>query len=362
MTVYKWAMAIVALTLVSSPLDTKAEEGIQAGWFQLRGPNRDGKSTDTGLVREWGPAGPREVWRVPVGPGFSPISIVGERVYSMASDETTEYALCLDASSGETVWRVPMGPLFKDSNGDGPRSPPTVDGDRVYVLGSRGRLASLNRITGEAEWQLEFLETFDSELPTWGFSTAPLVDGELLIMEVGGSGSKSVAALENQTGKIRWTAQESNLVYSSPILIDLDGKRQYVFLLQDELVALSRSGEELWSIPFAPRSRIKPAMPLFIAPNLIMVAASYDVWVYHMVETPVPLLESFGASLKPGAKVVMVESVPEEIEQELQEVTASVDWSHLGGLAFPSHSVGGLRGWHAEVGFDHVLHTDGRLH
>jgi outer membrane protein assembly factor BamB len=272
----KWAILSVTLMLLVVPVLMSGEAN-SPGWFQYRGPNRDGISTETGLVHTWGDTGPREVWRIPVGAGFSPISIVGNRVYSMDSDEETEFAFCLDAETGETIWRVPMGPLFKDSNGDGPRSPPTVDGDRVFMLGSRGRLAALDRATGDVVWQLEYQETFDSELPVWAFSTAPLVDGDLLIVEVGGSGARSIAALDKQTGEVRWTAQESNIVYSSPIRIELGGIQQFVFVLQDKIVGLTREGEELWSVPFAPQGTIKPAMPLFIAPNKIMAAASYDI-------------------------------------------------------------------------------------
>jgi outer membrane protein assembly factor BamB len=277
MTFRRLATISVALTLLMCPGFIVGEGGSTTGWFQFRGANRDGKSTETGLVRSWDSAGPREVWRVPIGAGFAPISIVGDRLFTMDSDEETEYALCLDAQSGDTIWRVPMGTLFKDSNGDGPRSGPTVDGNWVYVLGSRGRLAALDTATGEVIWQLEYEDSFGSELPTWGFSAAPLVDGDLLIMEVGGSGSRAVAALEKATGEVRWTAQEGTIVYSSPILLEIGGIRQYLVLLQQKLVALNREGEELWSAPFAPEGTIKPAMPLFIAPDKIMVAASYDI-------------------------------------------------------------------------------------
>jgi outer membrane protein assembly factor BamB len=266
-----------ALTLVMCPAFIVGKGDSTTGWFQYRGPNRDGKSTENGLVRSWDSNGPREVWRVPIGAGFSPISIVGNRLFTMDSDEQTEFALCLDAESGETVWRVPMGPLFKDSNGNGPRSGPTVDGNRVYMLSSRGHLVALDTASGEVVWRLEYAEAFGSNLPTWGFSMAPLVDGDLLIMEVGGSGARAIAALEKTIGEVRWTAQEGTIVYSSPILLELGGIRQFVFLLQKELVALNRKGEELWRAPFAPEGTIKPAMPLFIAPDKFMVAASYDI-------------------------------------------------------------------------------------
>ncbi len=266
----------LVLTLILVAGLVAGENGSSTGWFQYRGPNRDGKSTETGLVRSWDSAGPREVWRVPVGAGFSAISIVGERLYTMDSDEKTEYALCLDAESGETIWRIPVSPIFKDVNGDGPRSGPTVDGDVVFVLGSRGQLMALDTTSGEVVWQLQYEDVFDSKLPTWAFSTSPLVDDDLLMVEVGGSGERAIAALEKRTGAVRWTAQEANVAYSSPIVFELFGIKQFVFLLQQKIVALNREGKELWSVPFAPKLDIKPALPLFVAPDQIMVAASYD--------------------------------------------------------------------------------------
>jgi len=269
-----WAGLILILTWVAGLV--AGEDASSPGWFQYRGPNRDGKSSETGLVHSWDSSGPREVWRVPVGAGFSAITIVGNRLFTMDSDEQTEYALSLDAESGKTIWRVPVGPIFKDVNGDGPRSGPTVDSDLVFVLGSRGHLMALSTASGEVVWQLQYQDAFDSTLPTWAFSTAPLVDGDLLIMEVGGSGERAIAALEKRTGEIRWTAQEANVAYSSPIVLELGGIKQFVFLLQQRIVAVNREGEELWRVPFAPKLDIKPALPLFVAPDLVMVAASYD--------------------------------------------------------------------------------------
>jgi outer membrane protein assembly factor BamB len=246
-------------------------------WAQYRGPNRDGKSSETGLVRSWGAEGPREVWRIPIGAGFSGVSVVGDRLYTMDADEETEYALSLDAATGKTLWRVPVGPVFKDSNGDGPRAAPTVEGDRVYVLGSRGHLAALDKETGEAAWTVDYAEAFESELPIWAFTSAPLVEGELLVMETGGSGERAIAALHKRSGEVRWTAQGATIAYSSPIALDLGGRRQLVFLLKEKLVALDRNGQELWSFPWASDGGIKPALPVFLPPDRVLAGASYDI-------------------------------------------------------------------------------------
>ncbi len=282
---------LLATTLTILPFLVLGQEAPQDGWFQFRGPNRDGKSTETGLIRTWGVSGPRELWRIPIGAGFSAISVVGDRLYTMDSDEQTEYALCLDAATGRTIWRVAVGPIFKDVNGDGPRSGPTIDGDLVFVMGSRGRLAALDTATGDVIWQVEISEAFGSELPVWAFSTAALVEGDMLIAEVGGSGDRAIAAFDKKTGDVRWTSQEANLAYSSPIRVDFGGVRQFVFLLKQKIVALNRAGEELWSVPFAPDLDITPASPVFVEPDLIFVSASYDTGA------KVVRLEAEGASI-----------------------------------------------------------------
>jgi outer membrane protein assembly factor BamB len=143
-------------------------------------------------------------------------------------------------------------------------------------MGSRGRLAALNVASGEVVWHVEISEAFGSELPTWAFSNAPIVEDNLLITEVGGTGDRAVAAFDKKTGEVRWTGQEASLAYSSPIRVDFGGVRQFVFLLQQKIVALDREGDELWSVPFAPDLDIKPASPVFIEPDLILVSASYD--------------------------------------------------------------------------------------
>ena len=265
-----------ALWLVAS-LAASVASG--SDWNQFRGPNRDGKSDETGLVREWGEDGPRVLWRQPIGAGFSSITVVGDALYTMEADAETEYALRLDASTGERVWRVPVGPIFNDINGDGPRSTPTHDGDRVYVLGSRGRLAALRADDGSLVWELELMSAFQGELPVWAFTSAPLVDGDVLVIEAGGRGDRAVAALDKATGEVAWTSLDAGLAYSSPIRIEFEGQPQYVFVLHQRIVGVSLDGDELWSVPFEPRIDIKPAAPVFVEPNLIVASASYDVGI-----------------------------------------------------------------------------------
>ena len=117
-------------------------------WPQFRGLNRDGVSAETSLARSWLAEGPRVVWRRAIGEGFSGISAVGDRLYTMDSDGTTEYVVALETGTGKEVWRVLAGPKLLDSTGNGPRTTPTLDAGRVYAMGSHGRLVALNAPMG----------------------------------------------------------------------------------------------------------------------------------------------------------------------------------------------------------------------
>jgi outer membrane protein assembly factor BamB len=253
------------------------DDGDARGWFQYRGPGRDGISTEKGLARSFAPSGPKSLWRIPIGTGFSAVTVVGERLYTMDADAEQEYALCLDAATGRRLWATPMGPIFRNSYGDGPRSTPTVDGELVYALGSQGRLAALKAKDGSVAWQVDLRETFEAELLDWAFTSAPLVEGDLVVFESGGKGARAVAALDKRTGVVRWTAQEDRIVYSSPIRIEIGGRRQIVAMTQREVVGLDLAGRRLWAFPFASDGTIKPAPPVFVAPDLIFVSASYGI-------------------------------------------------------------------------------------
>src|SRR5688500_9563976 len=136
-------------------------------WPQFRGLNRDGVSAETDLARSWPAEGPRVVWKRAIGEGFSGISAVADRLYTMDSDGTTEYVLALEAGSGKEVWRVPAGPKLIDSMGNGPRTTPTLDDGAVYAMGSHGRLLALKAADGAKIWEVDLPQAFGAKRPTW---------------------------------------------------------------------------------------------------------------------------------------------------------------------------------------------------
>ena len=245
-------------------------------WPQFRGPAREGASAATGLARSWPAAGPKVVWRRPLGEGFSGIAVAGGRLFTLVAGPEQEFAVCLDPATGAEVWRTPVGPRFDEALGNGPRSTPTVDSDRVFVLSSTGHLAALAAGDGHRLWEIDAQQALGAPMPLRGFACSPLVDGDLLLVELGAGEGKALVALDKASGRVRWSARDTPNGYSSPIAVDIDGVRQYVFIntAGREVVALRTDGSVWWTHPWPPGSI---AMPVFVPPNRILVSASADI-------------------------------------------------------------------------------------
>ncbi len=244
-------------------------------WPQFRGVNRDGVSAEMDLPRSWPAEGPRVVWKRAIGEGYSGISVVGDRLYTMDSDGTTEYVLALEAGTGKEVWRVAAGPKLIDPMGNGPRTTPTLDGGTLYAMGSHGRLLALKAADGAKIWEVDLPQAFGAKRPTWGYSGSPLIDGDLLILEVGGKDGRGVVAFEKATGKVRWGALDGDAAYASPVVMTIGGVKQYVVTRRagSQTVALRPDGSVLWTHP-GPFSVIASA--LFIPPDKVYFSGGDD--------------------------------------------------------------------------------------
>lgn len=264
-----------ALVLAGSGLTAAhAEPGFD--WPQFRGPERNGFSPEKGLLRSWPEGGPKVLWRKPVGGGFSSITVAKGVLYTMAADGETEAALALRESDGSEIWRVPLGPLFTEQFGNGPRSTPTVDGDEGYFLTSKGKLHALKLKDGAKIWEVDLVTDFGSTVPNRGFSPSPLVDGDLVLIEAGGTNGRAYVALDKKTGKVRWSALDGKPGYTTPLAVTIDGVRQYVFVstVQGEVVSLTADGKVHWRHPWKGGAL---ASPLYLPPNRIFASAADDV-------------------------------------------------------------------------------------
>jgi len=255
----------------------------QDAWPQYRGPNRDGISQTKNILKSWPETGPKQLWKVSIGTGFSAIAVKDGGVFTLFADGEREYLGRFDEATGKESWRLDVGALFKDSFGDGPRSGPVIDGDVVYGLGSNGELHAANQKTGKEIWKLSFPEAMKGEVARWGYSSTPMIDGNRLVVEVGGGDQRGIAALDKTTGKVLWSVYNGKTGYASPIVINFKGQKQYVFIgtqpaepnsaPPQELVGISTEGKVLWTqkIP-----GFTVAMPIFVGPDKIFVSASND--------------------------------------------------------------------------------------
>ncbi len=183
-------------------------------WPQWRGPQRNGISAETGWLEAWPEGGPPVAWRAEVGTGFSSFAVAGGRVLTLGNVDHVDTLFCLDAAKGTLLWKhsypSDLGDRFFEG---GPTSTPTVEGDRVYVLGRWGDAFCLEAATGKVRWSANVHKEAGVRTPGWGYAGSPLVHGDLVIFNVGEAG----LALEKATGKVRWKSADKDSGYSTPL-------------------------------------------------------------------------------------------------------------------------------------------------
>jgi outer membrane protein assembly factor BamB len=179
-----------------------------ADWPQWRGPKRDGISTETGLLKSWPAEGPKLLWQVKeLGSGYSTPSVAAGRVYVMSNHGLEdEFVKALDVKDGKEIWSTRAGKVGSQDqqpNYPAARSTPTVDGTRMYALGSDGDLVCLEAETGKVRWQKSLRADFGGKPGTWAYSESPLVDGDKVVCTPGGA-EATIVALNKNTGEVVW--------------------------------------------------------------------------------------------------------------------------------------------------------------
>ena len=248
-----------------------------ADWPQWLGPYRNGVSPQTGLFGD--KPSFKESWRVQGGPGFSGLSVVGDRIYTMYVHSQAEYAVCLDARNGEVLWRTRTdGNLPERQGGDGPRSTPTVDGKMVYVFSAHGILYALDSQFGTEKWSHDLVREFDSIRLGRRFGASPLVEGDVVLIEAGGKNGHSLMAFDKTSGEVAWTAGNDEMGYSSPIIATIGQTRQAVFFTGGGLISVApQHGRVLWKHLWMTSHNVNAATPVFIPPNRFFISSSYDM-------------------------------------------------------------------------------------
>jgi outer membrane protein assembly factor BamB len=222
-------------------------------WPQWRGPDRNGLSQETGLLKEWPDGGPKVVWELKeIGSGYSTPAVVGERLYLMSNEGMNdEFVLALAVKDGGKVWSTRVGKVGPNQGPQypGSRSTPTVDGDLIYALGSDGDLACLELETGKVRWQKNLRTEFGGQPGNWAYAESPLIDGDALVCTPGGSDA-TLVSLNKKNGEVIWKSSipgGDQAAYASVIVVETAGVRQYVQFLQKGLVGVdAKTGKFLW--------------------------------------------------------------------------------------------------------------------
>ena len=251
-------------------------------WPQWRGSQRDGRWNEQG-IRDDLPDGQYPLsWSVDIGPGYCGPTVAKGRVYVMDRQVTdrneTERILCFDSAKGTLLWQVEYkAPYGNVGYAAGPRASVTIDQGRAFAVGSRGNFHCLDAGSGELIWQHDLETEYSIEMPIWGIAASPLVYGELVIQQVGGSQNSSMVAFEKKTGKEVWRALNDKAGYSSPIVIRQADKDVLVCWTGESLSGLDPStGKLYWTHPF-PSSRMPIGISTPIIDNeMLFVSSFYD--------------------------------------------------------------------------------------
>jgi outer membrane protein assembly factor BamB len=269
------ASKLLVTTLITATAIIGSVAAAPEDWPQWRGPRRDGVSAETGLLKQWPPSGPPLAWQIGgAGEGYSSFAVSAGRLYTLGARQGTEYVLAFDAASGKRLWEVTNGRRFENDRGSGPRSTPTVDGDRVYVFGSSGDLTVLDAATGKVFWTQNLLRKYGGSNIQWGLSESPLVLSDRIIVAPGGSGA-AIVALKKTDGSLIWKTQNDEPGYSSAVLHTLGNLQQaIVFTGQRALGVDVNDGRLLWSYNRVSNNTANIATPV-VRGNRVFFSSDY---------------------------------------------------------------------------------------
>ncbi len=242
---------------------------VAAEWPGFRGPNRDSVIHGVRITTDWATARPVELWRRAVGPGWSSFAVRGDLIYTQEQRGEFEIVACYNATTGKPVWEHRDAARFWEANGGaGPRGTPTLHGDRVYTFGATGILNALDANTGAVLWSRNAGPDTEKKVPYWGFSSSPLVVGDVVIVAASGR----LAGYDLATGTPRWIGPNSGSSYSSPQLLTIDGIAQVVLQTAKGASAVAPTdGKLLWEHAWEGGSTI--VQPALVGEHDILVTA-----------------------------------------------------------------------------------------
>lgn len=242
-------------TVVAAPVPAAAPKIVKptADWPGFRGPHRDDVVTGVKIETDWAKSPPVEMWRRPIGPGWSSFAVHGDLLYTQEQRGGDEVVACYRVSTGEPVWTHRDAARFWESNaGAGPRATPTLHNGRVYTFGATGILNALDAASGAVVWSRDAGSDASVKVPEWGFASSPLVVDDMVVVAAAGK----LAAYDIANGEPRWFGPDGHYGYSSPHLVTIDGVRQIVLLSGPGATGVGVDGTKLWEFAMPAGARI----------------------------------------------------------------------------------------------------------
>jgi outer membrane protein assembly factor BamB len=248
-------------------------------WPQFLGPARNGVYAATDVALPWPKGGPAVLWKKEIGQGFSGPVVSGGKVILFHRVGDREVVECLNARTGERIWMSDYATHYRDDFGfdEGPRGTPAIAAGRVYTFGAEGVLQSLDFETGKRIWSVETQPKFGVRKGFFGAACSPLVEGDRVLLNVGGPNGAGIAAFEAASGKTLWTATNDDAGYSAPIAATIGGVRHAIFFTRNGLVDVDpANGKIRFQFPWRSRGQasVNAAAPLLIG-DLLFLSASY---------------------------------------------------------------------------------------
>ncbi len=243
-------------------------------WPEFRGPARDGSQPAVVLAEDWDANPPEELWRRPVGPGWSSFSIAGGRLFTQEQRGEGEFVVCYSADSGDQIWAHEVKTRFWEVvGGAGPRATPTLSNCRLFSLGANGNLCCLDPVDGSLVWTRDIREDSQREPPQWGFASSPLVHNGLVIIHAGGEADRGILAYDSANGEPRWQVKSGDHSYSSPQAAMI-GDAEYVLMLtNDGLSIVDPHSGELVSEYQWPYEGYRVVQPLVLEDSILLGSA-----------------------------------------------------------------------------------------
>lgn len=250
-------------------------------WPQWRGPQRDGRWREHGIVERFAAPRLEPKWRAEVGSGYSSPSVADGRVFvtdRMVEPKQTERVHCFDAETGKPLWMHEYDcPYVGVGYEAGPRAAVSVDAGRAYSLGTMGHLKCFDAATGGVHWERDLNADYQIRMPIWGISASPLVYKDLVIVQIGGADGACLVALDKHSGSERWKALHDQACYSAPIIIQQAGQPVLVALTGESVAGLDpKSGEVHWQRPFPPKNMIIGVATPVIDGERLFVTSFYE--------------------------------------------------------------------------------------